>query len=284
MGVRLASGQRGQRGRRQGEDKAPDHVGQRRKGQLLFERATSPADDGRTCGRGFFEQLEGEPRFADARFAFQDDQVAAMLERVFQRVTQRRDFLVATDKVVEDRRIRRRQERALRQHVRGGRGSDGLRSGSRADIPHRSDLAVEDLLVNLLCQRAGVRAQFFGQQPAATLIAEQRARAVAHGGLIAHERLIGCLAHGVTRQHLAAGGDGCAEIALIGAQTGQLQLRVDVEFLEPLALVDDPVGIGVARQVVILVEVHGGLQMLDAEGRLLDAPRTFQFLFKNGNV
>ncbi len=220
--------QGGQRCRRQREDEATDHVGQRRKGQLPFEQTARAADDGRTGTGGFFQQQRAQASFADARFAFQDDQVATVLEGVFQRSTQHGDFLFAADKVVEDRRVGDGQQRPLGQHVGRRVARPGLGLGTRTGIRHRFDFTVEDLLVDLLGQRAGVGPQLFGEQPAAAFIAEQRACAVARGGLIAHERLVGGFAHRVARQDLAASGDGRAKILGISAQRGEFELRVDV--------------------------------------------------------
>ena len=53
-----------------------------------------------------------------------------------------------------------------------------------------------------LGERAGISAQFFGQQDATALIGEQRRGAITRFSLIAHEGLIGTLTHGVAGQHL----------------------------------------------------------------------------------
>src|SRR5690606_12690833 len=100
----------------------------------------------------------------------------------------------------------------------------------------------------------GVGAEFLGQDAAASFIGEQRTGAVPRFGLVAHERLVGILAHFVACQHAPAGRYGVGIVAALGREFRHLKQCVEESLAQAVALGLQPVGIGVGDEVVVGVE------------------------------
>ena len=119
-----------------------------------------------------------------------------------------------------------------------------------------------------LCQRAWIGAQFVGEECPAAFVGQQRAGAVARFGLEAHQRLVGVFAHLVAGEQPPADGDGVGIVAGLGIEVGRLQEGIEEALTQPFAFGLQPVGIGVADQVVVLVEVDRAFQKIEAQPRI----------------
>ena len=251
----------------------PQHIGQGSKRQVLLNGLARGADDRGAGIGGLLKHPHGQACFAHARFALEHDERTAAAQCFAQAVAQRVHFLFAPHQQVGVAHVDRGHEEVLRQGDGGRRRNRCSRHRSRCRrvAPHgcvqqrrraRGNIAIENALMPLLREGAGVGPQFIGQNRATALIGQQCTGAVARLGLVAHERLIGILAHLIARQDQTRGADSLGVVPLQRLNFGQLQQAGEVALAQPVALCGGPVGVGVAHQIVILVE----------RDRLLDQP------------
>ena len=164
---------------RQHVEVAPQRVGQRGKGQIAFQRLARCADNGGSEPLGVAQCLVGQPRLADTRLAMEQHPVAVAFQRGCHAFVQQGDLAVAADERLRKAGVDHGEEGALRQFDRlarrrgdVGRCMNVCRHRWRVDDRARLDLPIEDALVQLLGERAGVGAKFLGENGAAAFVSE----------------------------------------------------------------------------------------------------------------